>query len=296
MDGSTARPDLGRVVVGVDGSPSAHAAARWAAAEAVLRDAGLVIVHATETAGMAGILSPESIAGRRQSGQALLDRTAEAVAASHPELVLVKELSGGSPVDSLRRAAAPGGTIAVGHQALGGFSSHLLGPVGLKVAAHATTPVVVVRGAGGSAEAGAVLTAVRDVDDLGCARAAAHEARLRNVPLRLLHVSSTPRSGGAREAPPNGAEEVARDHERALSEVADRVRDEFPDLEVHADCEQSRSVPGTLVDASRHVDLLVAGGRREPGHRGPAIGRTTLHLLQQAHCPVELIPRHGPGR
>ncbi|MFF8841034.1 universal stress protein [Streptomyces sp. NPDC015130] len=52
---------------------------------------------------------------------------------------------------------------------------------------------------------------------------------------------------------------------------------------------------GALVDASHHADLLVVGGRRSPGYLGPTIGRTTLSLLQHAHCPVELIPRQGPG-
>ncbi|MFG3344184.1 hypothetical protein ACGF1Z_03855 [Streptomyces sp. NPDC048018] len=43
------------------------------------------------------------------------------------------------------------------------------------------------------------------------------------------------------------------------------------------------------------ADPVVVGGRRAPGYLGPTIGRTTLSLLQHAHCPVELIPRQGPG-
>ncbi|GAA3388134.1 hypothetical protein GCM10017752_07260 [Streptomyces roseoviridis] len=48
-------------------------------------------------------------------------------------------------------------------------------------------------------------------------------------------------------------------------------------------------------EATRHADLVVIGGRRAPGYLGPTLGRTTLGPLQHAHCPVELIPRHGPG-
>ncbi|MEV7571231.1 universal stress protein [Streptomyces tanashiensis] len=292
MDASPARPGPGRVVVGVDGSPSARTAVVWAAEEAALRGGALCLVHAAGTDTTGPLLSQAEIAGSLRAGRDLLDRTAEAVTARHPELTVVKELTDGSPPDGLRRAAALTGTIVVGHRGLGGFSSLLLGSVGLEVAAGATTPVVVVRGA---AEPGVVLAAVRDENDAGCARAAAHEALLRKVPLRLVHVWGTGLSAGPRVAPRGRAEESARDHVRALTCVSDRIHDEFPELAVHAEGQKSRGVPGALVDASRHAALLVVGGRRAPGYLGPTIGRTTLSLLQHAHCPVELIPRHGPG-
>lgn len=79
------------------------------------------------------------------------------------------------------------------------------------------------------------------------------------------------------------------------AEISERLREEFPELTVHAEGRKSHSVPGALIDASHHADLLVIGGRRSPGYLGPTIGRTTLSLLQHAHCPVELIPRRGPG-
>ncbi|WP_128978434.1 universal stress protein [Streptomyces roseicoloratus] len=295
MDGTTDRPGLGRVVVGVDGSPSAHAAAMWAANEAVLRGSGLCLVHTTGTDAAPPILSPVEIDQYGRAGKELLDRTAAAVAARHPGLAVVTELSGGSAADSLRRAAALSGTIVVGHRGRGGFSSLLLGSVGLEAAAAATTPVVVVRGAVEPAEAGAVLAAVRDENDVGCARMAAREALLRKVTLRLLHVWGTAPYAGVRAARRNGAEDNAREHVRALSEVADRVHEEFPELALDAEGEKGHSVPGGLVEASRRADLLVVGGRRAPGYLGPTIGRTTLTLLQHAYCPVELIPRHGPG-
>ncbi|MFC9590535.1 universal stress protein [Streptomyces sp. NPDC056944] len=295
MDGTTARPGPGRVVVGVDGSPSAGTAVRWAAAEAALRGSTLFLVHAAGTGTQAPLLSQAEIVRSRQAGRELLDRTAEAITARHPELTVVTELTDGGAPDGLRRAAALTGTIVVGHRGLGGFSSLLLGSVGLEVAAGATTPVVVVRGTAEPVEAGVVLAAVRDEADVGCARVAAREALMRKVPLRLLHIWSDGVSARSRAALHNGGEEIARDHVRVLSSVSDRVREEFPDLPVYAEGQKDRSVPGALVDASHQADLLVMGGRRPPGHLGPTLGRTTLSLLQHAHCPVELIPRQGPG-
>ncbi|WP_418955583.1 universal stress protein [Streptomyces tritici] len=295
MDGTTDRPGLGRVVVGVDGSPSARTAALWAANEAVLRGSGLTVVHATDLDAAARLLSAAERDRLGRAGKELLDRATEAVTARHPDLAVVTELSGGPPEQALRRAAALSGTIVVGHRGRGGFSSLLLGSVGLAVAAGATTPVVVVRGTAEPAEAGAVLVAVRDDNDMGCARAAAREALLRKVPLRLLHVWGTSSYTGARVVLRNGKAAEAGAHARASTAVADRLRDEFPDLTLEAEGEKNQSVPGALVEASRHVDLLVAGGRRAPGHLGPTLGRTTLGLLQHASCPVELIPRHGAG-
>ncbi|MFB7368866.1 universal stress protein [Streptomyces sp. NPDC056222] len=295
MDATTDGSGLGRVVVGADGSPSARTAAMWGAQEAVLRGGGLFLVHATDIDAMSRFLSRAEIDQSRQAGRELLDRTADEVTARYPGLNIVKELGDGPPAGSLRRAAALTGTIVVGHRGIGGFSSLLLGSVGLEVAASATTPAVVVRGAAEPAEAGAVLAAIRDIDDLGCARAAAHEATLRKVTLRLLNIWSTAPYAGVRAALRNGTERNAREHVHALSGVAERLREEFPELTLDADGEKSRSVPGALVDASRHADLLVAGGRRSPGYLGPTLGRTTLGLLQHAHCPVELIPRYGPG-
>ncbi|MFI8521201.1 universal stress protein [Streptomyces sp. NPDC085481] len=295
MNGITARPGLGRVVVGVDGSPSAHTAVMWAAAEAALRGSTLCLVHAAPTDAPVPFLSEAEIVRSRQAGRELLDQAAEAVTARHPDLAVVKELTDGPAPGSLRRAAALTGTIVVGHRGLGGFSSLLLGSVGLEVAAGATTPVVVVRGAEETVEAGTVLAAIRGEADTGCARAAAREALLRKVPLRLLHVWSVPLSVDPRAALRNGCDRIARDHARALSSVSDRIQEEFPNLTLHAEGQKSRSVPGALVDASHHADLLVVGGRRSPGYLGPTLGRITLALLQHAHCPVELIPRQGPG-
>ncbi|MFF7444068.1 universal stress protein [Streptomyces sp. NPDC008122] len=293
MEATTGRSGLGRVVVGVDGSSSARTAVTWAAQEATLRGTGLCLVHATDSDAL--FLSRAETDRSRRAARALLDQTAEAVTVRHPGLTVVKELSDGPPSGSLRSAAALSGTIVVGHRGLGGFSSLLLGSVGLETVAAATTPVVVVRGAVEPAVSGAVLAAVRDDNDLGCARAAAREALLRKVPLGLLHVRGVGPAAGARVVFHHGAELNDRDHLLPVSELADRVREEFPELTLHADGEKSRSVPGALVDASHHADLLVVGGRRSPGYLGPALGRTTLSLLQHAHCPVELIPRHGAG-
>ncbi|MGY3334138.1 nucleotide-binding universal stress UspA family protein [Streptomyces filamentosus] len=286
----------GSVVAGVDGSEDALSAALWAAEEAFLRRSALFLVHATDTDALARYLFQAEIDESRRTGREVLDHAAETVSAHHPEVTVVKELSDRPPSEALRHAAALTGTVVVGHRGRGGFASLLLGSVGLRTAATASTPVVVVRGDHSEAEhPGVVLAGIRDDHDLGCARAAAHEALLRRQPLRLVHVERTARPRGERTASHERPCRQAADHVRVQSRTTGLLREEFPGLKIETEGVKSPSVPGALVEASRGAAVLVVGGRRGPGYLGPTLGRTTLALLQHAHCPVELVPGHGPG-
>ncbi|KOY56962.1 universal stress protein UspA [Streptomyces sp. XY332] len=288
-------PDTSSVVVGVDGSQPARVAALWAAKEAERRDRPLHIVYGADIDGRALYLSAETIERVRVNGRALLDDTAKAVSAEYPGLTVTTEFSRAGAVDSLHRAGGLHGTVVVGNRGLGGFNSLMLGSVGLDVAAAAMTPLIVVRGVDGTEETGTVLAAIRDEHDLLIARYAAKEAELHKAPLRLLHVWNVLQSVGEVVSMLDGVDEIASGHAEALQAVTDVVRDEFPDLEVQADAEKSISVAGVLVEASRHADLLVMGGRRVPGPLGlaPNLGMATHSLLHHAHCPVLLIPRTG---
>ncbi|MCX5150776.1 universal stress protein [Streptomyces sp. NBC_00320] len=295
MESTFRTPDTSSVTVGVDGSQSAQTAALWAAKEAARRDRPLHIVYGSDTDGRALYLSAETIERVRANGRALLDDTAKAVSAEYPGLNVTTEFSRANAVDALHRTGGLHGTVVVGNRGLGGFNSLLLGSVGMDVAAAAMTPVIVVRGIDGAEETGTVLAAVRDEHDLLIARYAAREAQLHKASLRLLHVWNVLQSVGEVVSMLDGVDEIAGGHEETLRAVTDVVRGEFPDLEVRADAEKSISVAGVLVEASRHADLLVMGGRRVPGPLGlaPNLGKATHSLLHHAHCPVLLIPRTG---
>ncbi|MCC0094485.1 universal stress protein [Streptomyces flavotricini] len=295
MESAFRTPDTSSVVVGVDGSQPARVAALWAAKEAVRRDRPLHIVFGADTDGRALYVSAETIERVRFNGRELLDDTAKAVSAEHPGLTVTTEFSRADAVNSLHRAGGLHGTIVVGNRGLGGFNSLMLGSVGLDTAAMATTPVIVVRGVDGAEETGTVAAAVRDEHDLLIARYAAREAELHKASLRLLHVWNVLESVGEVVSMIDGIDEIAAGHAETLRAVTDVIREEFPDLDVQAHAEKSVSVAGVLVEASRHADLLVMGGRRVPGALGitPNLGKSTHSLVHHAHCPVLLIPRTG---
>ncbi|MFJ5833708.1 universal stress protein [Streptomyces sp. NPDC093089] len=284
------RPGLGDVVVGVDGSPSAHTAALWAAIEADRRGRTLRLVHAADTDRRAYWTDAETMQAVREAGRDLLSGTARAVHERCPDLPVTKELSRREAVSGLREAAGDRGTIVVGSRGLGGFSALMLGSVGLGVAARAEVPVIVVRGGDERPETGSVTAAVHDATDLDWLQLAAAEADARKAALRIVSVWNVLTHVGSVATMLDDLDGIARRRVREVKTLADRVRALHPQLIVGQHVETGTSTPGILIEASRRTDLLVMGRSRRQLGTGPSLGRVAHTLIHHAHCPVEIIP------
>ncbi|MGW5781672.1 universal stress protein [Streptomyces sp. NPDC003863] len=284
------RPELGGVVVGIDGSPSGRTAALWAADEADRRGRPLHLVHAADTDRRALYAAAETLQAVREAGRDLLTETASAVQERFPDLEVTKELSRQEPVAGLRAAAGRRGTIVVGNRGLGGFSALMLGSVGLGVAARAEVPVIVVRGEGERPDTGSVTAAVHDAEDLGWLLLAAAEAEARKAALRLVSVWNVFTHVGSVATMLDDLDGIARQRVHEVKALADRVRDVHPDLIVGPHVETGTSTPGILIEASGHTDLIVMGRDRRPLGVGPSLGRVAHTLIHHAHCPVEIVP------
>ncbi|MFI8287549.1 universal stress protein [Streptomyces sp. NPDC085614] len=285
-----ARPELGNVLVGVDGSPSARTAVLWAADEAARRGRSLHLVHAADTDRRALFANAETLQAVREAGRDLLIDTASLVQDRFPDLAVTRELSRQEPVAGLRAAAGHRGTIVVGNRGLGGFSALLLGSVGLGVAGRAEAPVIVVRGEGERPETGSVTAAVHDAEDLGWLLLAAAEADARKAALRLVSVWNVLTHVGSVATMLDDLDGIAQQRVYEVKSLADRVREVYPQLIVGHHVVTGTSTPGTLIDASRHSDLLVLGRGRRPLGVGPSLGRVAHALIHHAHCPVEIVP------
>ncbi|MGW6395993.1 universal stress protein [Streptomyces sp. NPDC055103] len=283
-------PELGHVVVGVDGSPSARTAVLWAAAEAARRGRSLYLVHAADTDRRAVFVREETLQAIREAGRDLLDETAAAVEKDHPDLAVVKELSKLEPVAALSATAGRRGTIVVGNRGLGGFAALMLGSVGLGVAARATVPVIVVRDHGDRPETGTVTAAVHGASDLGWLRVAAAEAEARKASLRLLSVWNVLTHVGSVATMLDDLDEIAQTRVQEVREIADLLRHSHPDLDITHHVETGTSTPGILIDASAHTDLLVMGTEHRALGVAPALGRVAHVVLHHAHCPVQIVP------
>lgn len=285
------RAELGNVVVGVDGSPSARTAVLWAAAEADRRGSRLHLVHAADTDRRALFADAETIQEVREAGRDLLARTARLVAERFPDLDVTGELGRQEPLSALRSAAGARGTIVVGHRGLGGFATLMLGSVGLGVAARADVPVIVVRGERNGPGTASVTAAVRGVADLDWLPLAAAEAQAREAALRVVSVWNVLTQVGSVATMLDDLDGIARQRVSETQAVAERIRRLHPGLVVDHHVETGTSSAGILVEASARTDLLVMGRGRRPLGVGRSLGRVAHSLIHHAHCPVEIVPR-----
>jgi nucleotide-binding universal stress UspA family protein len=136
---------MGRIVVGVDGSVGADRALRWAVDEAVLRDAEIALVLGYV---LRSHITPFSTTDRELADRAMreiIDRDAD-VLRRVPWKAAVAPLLGKPYADAVLEAGEDADLIVVGSRGLGGFKELVMGSTSYRVAAHATAPVVVVRG------------------------------------------------------------------------------------------------------------------------------------------------------
>ncbi|HET7486708.1 MAG TPA: universal stress protein [Acidimicrobiales bacterium] len=135
-----------RIVVGIDRSPEAVAALRWAYEEARVRGAVLEVVHAWrlpfagDPAGLAA--EPRSFLG---AATHLLSSVVDGELSDHPGVEVVQTLVNGDPAAALIAKGEGADLVVVGSRGHGGFTGLLLGSVSHKVADHAPCPVAIVR-------------------------------------------------------------------------------------------------------------------------------------------------------
>ncbi len=141
----------GRIVVGVDGSDGAHRALEWAADEARLRGATMLVVHAWHVPPLvtgAGpfdasvTLDADTLERVEKTANEVVDHELGSIDATGIEIERLVEPR--SPADALIAAASGADLLVVGTRGHGGFTGLLLGSVGQQAAHHAPCPVVIV--------------------------------------------------------------------------------------------------------------------------------------------------------
>ncbi|MEV8015848.1 universal stress protein [Streptomyces sp. NPDC086554] len=282
------------LIVGVDGSDPSLAALDWAVDEATAHGVPLRIVHASRWEWYEG--HEPSFGINRSSVQALSDH----IAASAVERALrrasavkvTSEVVSEDPAAALARLSAEAGGVVVGSRGRGELAELLLGSVSLSVAAHAASPVIVVRGTEGKVTGGLSTVAV-GVDDpeeaAHAVRFALHEAQVRNAAVIAVHAWRCP----AREMPDFPAP-TNDDHRRRAEQLVEEAVRGAAAAARSGMTVRGRTVEGhartALLDAARTADLLVVGARRRKGHVGMQLGPVNHAVLHHAACPVAVVP------
>lgn len=138
-----------RIVVGIDGSQGARRALEWAVAEAKLRDAHLVVVHAwlepaavaVGSAVTAGAVEPEIF---EDAAERTVAEVLGAIDTTGLPQGIESHVVASAPARALLDMAEDADLVVVGSRGRGGFTGLLLGSVSQQVAHHATCPVVII--------------------------------------------------------------------------------------------------------------------------------------------------------
>lgn len=147
----------GRIVVGVDDSPHARTALRWSLREAVLRKAGLEVVHAWQppmtalpfgaTLAISTDEGEMDAAARRQVDK-MVDEALAELRESHPDMATAevqRTVVPGAAAMTLIDISSDADLLVVGSHGRTGLRQLVLGSVAHACVSHAACPVVVVR-------------------------------------------------------------------------------------------------------------------------------------------------------
>jgi nucleotide-binding universal stress UspA family protein len=136
----------GRIVVGVDGSPSSEQALRWGANLAAMMGVRLEAVTAWDFPASYGFGSVPQDWDPAGDMRKVLDDTVSAVFGDQPPAGLQRQVREGGAAKVLLEASQGAIMLVVGSRGHGGFAGLLLGSVSANVAEHAPCPVLVIHG------------------------------------------------------------------------------------------------------------------------------------------------------
>jgi nucleotide-binding universal stress UspA family protein len=139
----------GRIVVGVDGSPSSEVALGWAVRQARLSGSSVDAVISWEFPAYYGIAPGNEIDFRGEAAQ-VLDKSVQNVIGAGDAGAVNQVVVRGHPARVLLDASDGAELLVVGSRGRGGFTGMLLGSVSQHVVAHSTCPVVVLHARDGS--------------------------------------------------------------------------------------------------------------------------------------------------
>lgn len=144
-------PISGGIVVGHDGSSSAHEAMHWAVGEGRLRGQ---VVHVVRAWVLSGVISDmgglsAGVPSFDEAGTWVEEQLHKSLATCAPEGVEVHtHVIHESSTDVILTAAATADMVVLGNRGRGGFAGAIIGSVAENVVRHAPCTVVVVRNRG----------------------------------------------------------------------------------------------------------------------------------------------------
>jgi nucleotide-binding universal stress UspA family protein len=156
------------IVVGIDGSKAAIAAALWAIDEAVSRDIPLRLVYALNQLGVKD-LRPDDAARKLASAEIAVRHAFVAVESAGRPVKIEVEITQESAISALVRASRSAAMVCVGAVGFNHFQKDRLGSTAATVAAEVHCPVAIIRHRDGPAptRAGSIVVVTDESPDNG---------------------------------------------------------------------------------------------------------------------------------
>ena len=288
--------DHDTIVVGYDGSPGAMIALRWALAAARRQHVGVRLVRVVEWPVRVGPATPTPsswpVTQAHRDAQDALDRALATVGSTDLEVPVAASVLEGPPAAVLGEVSAHARMLVLGDRGRGGFAGLLLGSVAVAAAAHATAPLVVVRGEDPLDRQ--ALPVVVGVDDSPAARAAVAtafaEADSRGVELVALRAWRPPAVWSSLGRPrfDDQVDELEMAERRLLEGTLTSARASFPAVTATVRLEVAGAAKA-IIDSSRGAQLVVVGSHGRGGFHGLLLGSVSQQVLHHAHCPVLVV-------
>jgi nucleotide-binding universal stress UspA family protein len=291
MADSEVRP----IVVGIDGSEDSIRAARWAVDEARVRGRPVELLHGyTWPVPVMPLAPPPSDWTETSLRQAAEAMVTEALAKVRTDDVRVTGAARAGPAPyTLMDASQRAEMVVVGHRGRGGFATLLLGSVAATVAAHAQSPVAVVRPyAAEHPPGGLVLVGADGSPASGMAVGFAfEEAERRGAPVGVMRSWRPPVQFWGGDVQPPGhvhPAELESAEARWLQDWVRPWRDKHPQVDVRWMLTVERPA-AALVGAAREAALVVVGSRGHGGFTGLLLGSVSQQVINHAPCPVVVV-------
>jgi nucleotide-binding universal stress UspA family protein len=281
---SMQQSDVPMIIVGVDDSAEALAAAHWAVREAELRREDVLLVHAYKVPILPARGRAAAIAQGRRQREAMLNKVATTLTVPST-MHLDKLIEIDSPESLLPRLSERTSLTVLGHDhpALGGHMP--FGHTTSTVASMSRYPVVAVpRGWTARADDRRPIAVAVDgqhpsSSTLGYAFT---EASLRRAPVLVVH-----------SAPLADLASGEQDSRLNLAEILAGWKADYPDIDVDT-LLLAGSPRDTVPSVSADAQLLVVGGPYRGREWTRWIRSVARAVLDRATCPVAVVPQQHP--
>ncbi|WP_063052544.1 universal stress protein [Nocardia arthritidis] len=272
------------ILVGVDGSPVALAALRWAAVDAARHEVPLHLLYAIGALGEFGSgfeLGQFDFDSYRRGGLDALETaraTAVAESASIAQLDISTELVDAPPIPLLRDRSRTARLLVVGTHGLGAVNRRLLGSVSTALARHAACPVAVIPEIAAPSDGPVVVGVDGSRSSVHAVEIAFDQAAFRGVELVAVHTWSDFLRF-------ESSDQMQEEGEELLSRSIAGFGERYPEVPVHRIVTEDRPADRLLMIGDK-AQLIVVGSHGRGGFSGMTLGSVGQAVLHAAEVPV----------